>query len=324
MNVAVIYNEDLKKVFKLRGKPTKERYSREVVERIAQAISSEGHRVEIFDANLELFESLRKFVERHGVDNVIVFNLSYGIQGESRYSHVPALLEMLGVMYTGSGPFGHAIALDKVSTKLVFKEYGIPTPDFFVASSLAEVPEKLKFPLIVKPRMEAQSLGISLVRSREELEKALSHVWEEFGQEALVEEFIRGPEYEVSLVGNGDELRAFPVTGIYVEPEDIYTREAKLRYHPKQFCPAAVKGELAERMVELSKRAFRALRLRDYARFDLRLGEDGTPYFLEVNSMASLGPTGSFFCAARAAGLSYEGMVLEILHTALRRYGVDA
>ncbi|EDP74499.1 ATP-grasp domain-containing protein [Hydrogenivirga sp. 128-5-R1-1] len=325
MNVAVVYNEDFTKVFSLRNRPARERYERKVVEKIAKVVSSRGHRVEVFDANLELCEKLLNFVEECKVDNVIVFNLSYGTQGESRYSHVPAMLEMLGIMYTGSGPFGHAIALDKVSTKLVFKEYGIPTPEFVVISPYQKIPEGLSFPLVVKPRMEAQSLGVNLVRNYRELEDTLTHVWEEFGQEALVEEFIRGPEYEVSLIGNGKYIKALPITGIYLgdDPEAIYSREAKLKYHPEQFCPAAIKGELARRLVELSIKAFNALHLRDYARFDLRLGEDGKPYFFEVNSMASLNPSGSFFCAAKAAGLSYDQLIFKILHSSLRRYGVD-
>ncbi len=126
--------------------------------------------------------------------------------------------------------------------------------------------------------MEAQSLGIRLVRSREELFEAVTTVLEEFDQEVLLEEFVSGPEYQVSLVGNGKELRAFPVTGIHLGDEDIYTREAKLKHHLKQFCPA-VEGEMAEELFRLSKRAFKALNLRDYARFDVTLDKEGRIYF---------------------------------------------
>jgi len=159
------------------------------------------------DGNLEFFNRLISFVREGGR---FVFNLSYGIQGESRYAHIPAILELLGVPYSGSGPLGHSLALDKVATKMIFIKENIPTPDFRVVSSPGEIKGKLRFPLIVKPRMEALSLGVTLVRGEEELAAAVERVVEEFEQEAIVEEFVRGREISLSLVGNGEDLRALP------------------------------------------------------------------------------------------------------------------
>ncbi len=324
MKIAVVYNEDFTKVLFRRKTQTRERYSREVIERIASALRAQGHEVSILDGNMEFLRSVREFVEEGGE---FVFNLAYGIQGESRYAHIPAILELLGVPYTGSGPLGHSLALDKVIAKMIFREIGVPTPDFFVADEPADVEGvNLRFPLVVKPRMEALSLGVTLVGSREELVSAVSRILSEFEQSALVEEFIPGREISVSLVGNDGELRALPVSEIdYGDRElSIQTHEDKLRRPPRKICPAPLPGELERELVELSMRAFRAMHLRDYARFDVRLGEDGTPYFLEVNSMASLKPEGSFMCSAYAAGYTYEGMVQEILRTAVRRYSPDA
>ncbi|HHJ64056.1 MAG TPA: ATP-grasp domain-containing protein [Aquifex aeolicus] len=323
MKIAVVYNEDLTRVLFRRKAPTRERYSRDVIERIVRALEEGGHRVTVLDGNVDFFSGLIEFVKEGGR---FVFNLAYGIQGESRYAHIPAVLELLGVPYTGSGPLGHSLALDKVVTKMIFRETGVPTPDFRVLSSPQEIGGDLSFPLVVKPRMEALSLGLRLVHNEEELADAVRSVVEEFEQEALVEEFVGGREISVSLLGNGEELRAFPPSEIDYGDRRfaIQTHEDKLLNPPRKVCPAPLPEELREELVELSKRAFRAMHLRDYARFDVRLDPEGRPYFLEVNSMASLKPSGSFMCAACSAGYTYEEVIREILRTALRRYGMDA
>lgn len=323
MKIAVVYNEDLTKVLFRRKAPTRERYSREVIERIVTALEEGGHRVVVLDGNVDFFSGLIEFVREGGR---FVFNLAYGIQGESRYAHIPAVLELLGVPYTGSGPLGHSLALDKVVTKMIFRETGVPTPAFWVLSSPEEITGDMNFPLVVKPRMEALSLGLRLVHSEKELAEAIRSIVREFEQEALVEEFIEGREISVSLLGNGDDLRAFPLSEVDYGNRrlTVQTHEDKLLNPPRKICPAPLPGALEEELVELSKRVFRAMHLRDYARFDIRLDREGRPYFLEVNSMASLKPSGSFMCSACSSGYTYEEVIREILRTALRRYGIDA
>ena len=109
----------------------------------------------------------------------MVFNLSYGIQGQVRYTHVPGMLEKIGLPYVGSGPLAHSLSLDKVVWKMIFVQHGIPTPDFAVLDSPdAEFPG-LKFPLIVKPKNEAVSFGIMVVRSEKELREAAGAIFEQ-------------------------------------------------------------------------------------------------------------------------------------------------
>jgi len=326
MNVAVVYNQDFTGVLRKRKTQTREIYKREVIERIAEAIEGRGHRVEIMDGNMYFFDRIREFALKNGVEDTLVFNLAYGIQGESRYSHIPGMLELLGIPYTGSGPLGHSLALDKVATKVMFSYGGVPTPGFHVVSKPSEIPKGLEFPLIVKPRMEAVSLGVTLVENEEELEETVKRLLEEFSQDVLIEEFIEGREFSVSLIGNGEELRAFPLSEIDLRelPHGIQTHSDKMKRPPKKICPADIPEEIAKRMVKLSKRAFDLLRLRDYARFDIRVNSRGEIFFLEVNSMASLSPSGSYVCSARAAGLTYEELINEILEVAVRRYERDA
>lgn len=326
MNVAVVYNQDFTGVLKKRKTQTREVYKREVIERIAKAIGDRGHRVEIMDGNMHFFERIREFALENGVEDTFVFNLAYGIQGESRYSHIPGMLELLGIPYTGSGPLGHSLALDKVATKVMFSHSGIPTPDFHIVSKPSDMPGGLEFPLVVKPRMEAVSLGVTLVENEEELKANVERLLEEFSQDVLIEEFIEGREFSVSLIGNGEDLKAFPVSEIDLSelPHGIQTHSDKMERPPRKICPAEIPEEVATKMVELSKKAFDLLCLRDYARFDIRMNGRGEIFFLEVNSMASLNPSGSYVCSTRAAGLTYEELINEILEVAVRRYERDA
>ena len=270
-----------------------------------------------------VIERLKEFMpsviegERMGM----VFNMAYGIQGESRYTHLPAMLEMLGIPYVGSGPEGHSLALDKVITKIIMQKHGILTPNFWVYSTGEEDVSDVEYPVIVKPKMEAVSYGIRIAENEGDLREAVGFVVSEFKQQALVEQFIRGREFCVGLLGNGDP-EAFPVLEIDLEgdPDAIQTVDDKKRKPREKICPADIPRELADEMVRMSKGAFRALGLRDFARVDIRMDENENIYLLEINSMASLGVTGSFVHAAEVAGYDYTRLVNRIVDVAAVRY----
>jgi len=323
MKVAIIYNKDLTGVINQFGLQNKEIYNPNTVQRIAEALEKGGHNVRIIDGNMHVIESLHEFMpkvmesERMGM----VFNMAYGIQGESRYTHLPAMLEMLGIPYVGSGPAGHALALDKVITKIIMQKNNIPTPQFWVFSKSEEDMTEVQYPAIVKPKMEAVSYGLRLVHDEDELKDAVKFVIAEFQQQALVEQFIRGREFCVGLLGNGDP-EAFPVLEIDLgdDPDTIQTQFDKLENPRNKICPADISQKLADRMVKLSKQAFNALGLKDFARIDIRVDKNENIYLLEINSMASLGLTGSYVHAAQVAGYDYTGLVYKMLEIATVRY----
>ncbi len=319
MRVLIIYNSDFSKVLFKLPKQTKEIYSPKTINKIAYALKAKGHYVEIADGNIEIIDRLKNFFSK---GRGIVFNLSYGIQGEDRYAHIPSLLEMLGVPYTGSSPEGHTLALDKAVTKIILKYYNIPTPDFHVYSSIDQDFSKVRFPAIVKPLKEALSLGIKVVKNVDELKDAVSRITEEFHQDAIVEEFIRGREFSVGLIGNDEDLETLPVLEFDFggNPDAIQTTYLKKHKPIKKICPAHIDEEKTKKMQELSKKVFHILGLRDYARADLRMDLNGNIYILEINSQASLGTTGSFVKAASTAGYSYEDLIEKILKTAVKRY----
>lgn len=324
MKVAVIYNSDHTAVINKFGMQNKESYNPKTVEDVAKALEKYGHHVRILDGNMHIVERLSAFMPSNISKNRpgIVFNMAYGIQGQSRYTHIPAMLEMLGVPYVGSCPAGHALALDKVIAKVLFQRNNLPTPAYWVYSNPNEIGEEVAFPAIVKPKMEAVSFGIKVVYNLSELREAVDFVIKEFSQQALVEEFIPGREFAVGLIGNGKTLETFPVSEIDLQGDAyaIQTMEDKKNVNYAKLCPAPIAKPLAVEMQELAKRAFHSLRLLDFARVDFRVDENNNIYILEVNSMASLSKTGSYVTQAKANGYSFDVLVNRMLEAAAVRY----
>lgn len=322
MKVAIIHNKDLRGVINSFGMQNREFYDDRTVRKVAQCLERAGHNVAILDGNKQIIERLENFMPRvmEGETMGMVFNMAYGIQGESRYTHVPALLEMLGVPYVGSSPSGHALALDKVLTKIIWKNHGLPTPDFRVFSTPDDDLNGLYFPLIVKPKMESVSFGLKVVYDNDELRAAIAFIIREFGQQALVEQFIPGREFAIGLLGN-DPVECFPILEIDLEGDSnaIQTADHKKSQPRGKICPAQLDEGTASRMQELSVSAFKTLGLRDFSRIDIRMDEKGNIYLLEINSMASLGETGSYITAAKVAGYNFHDLVNRMLDTATER-----
>ncbi|MFO7889509.1 MAG: ATP-grasp domain-containing protein, partial [bacterium] len=220
-----------------------------------------------------------------------------------------------------SGPTGHAMALDKVITKIIFQQHNIPTPDFWVLSSPDDDLSEISFPVIVKPKMEAVSYGLKVVNNKKDLRNAVKFIISEFQQQALVEQFIRGREFCVALLGNGDP-DVFPIVEINLEndPDAIQTVEDKKQKPREKICPADLPSEIESAMIAASKKAFHSLELKDFARVDIRMDNENNIYILEINSMASLGKTGSYVHAAEKAGYTYSQLVNKMLDVAAVRY----
>ncbi len=329
MKVAVIYNHPEIKdsdVINVFGMRTKERYSLEMVEKVASALEQGGHNVRIIEGNRDVIDELQQFMPKvvKGDRPGMVFNMAYGIQGQSRYTHIPSLLEMLGIPYIGSGPSGHAIALDKVMTKIVFQRHNLPTPPFWVFSSPDQEMKDVQYPVIIKPRMEAVSFGLRVVHNAADLCQAVTAITQEFEQQALVESFIPGREFAVALLGNGSNLEALPIIEIDLEgdPDAIQTVDDKLQRPRRKICPADLPEPTADNLRSLARGAFNALGLFDFARVDFRMDKEGGLHLLEINSMASLNLTGSFVQSARVAGMDFDALVNRILdHAAIRYFG---
>ncbi len=323
MKVAVIYNRDSLKVINRFGMQNREKYRVEAIKRITDALKAGKHQVKAFEGDKDLIDNLEEFMpavvkgERPGM----ALNLAYGIQGQARYTHIPSILEMVGIPYVGSGPLAHSLSLDKVIAKVLFQQNGLPTPEFAVLEGPDFADPKLPYPLIVKPRSEADSFGLQIVHDEQELRTASEYIFQEFEQPILVERYIDGREINVGLLGNPPQ--AFPpIEIVFGEGPRIYSNADKGGRSGRtvQMLPANLDEETTARAQDIATRAFTALGCFDCARVDMRLDEEGNLYLLEINSLPSLGYRGSFVIGAQETGLDFKALVNRLLEVASTRY----
>ena len=325
VKVAVVWNNDRSNVINRFGPPAPERRARPSVENVVGALRERGHEALLCEGDSGLLQALGRFMPPgpSGRPGGMVFNMAHGIQGECRHAHVPAMLEMAGVPYTGSSPLGHALALDKALAKRLLRDAGVATPDFRVMRTGQEDTGALRFPVVLKPAQGASGFGVHFVEERAHLGAFVQALVARHGQPVLVEEYVDGREICIGLIGNGE-----PDVLPFVEHDfgarrprfmsgDEATRRAQ--DEPLKACPARAGAELARHLREIAVGAFRACQCRDYARIDVRIDGEGRPFVLEIDSMAALGVNASYALAARTAGMSFPALVERILDVAHRR-----
>lgn len=326
MRIAVVYNRESENVINLFGTPGRERMVLKSLKSITDALKKGGHQVTTLEGDKDFIERLEEFMPRvvKGERPGMVFNVSYGIQGQARYTHVPSILEMLGIPYVASGPLAHSLALDKVVTKMILRQSGLPTPDFAVLDSPKAPTPALRFPMILKPKNEALSFGLTIVRNEAEFRKALAATCEEFQQPVLAEEYVQGREINVGLLGNNPPEALTPVELRFGRGgPPIYTHGDKTGESGrdvKMVCPARIGQPLRQEAQELAKKAFTALGCCDCARVDLRLDRAGNLFILEVNSLPGLGENSSYAMGAAHAGIDYTRLINRLLEVASARY----
>lgn len=328
LKVGITYN--LKKDFpNPEGQPIdhlEEFDSEETIEAIQEVLERDGHQVIRLGGNQDLIDRLRE----SSVD--IVFNIAEGMRGRNREAHIPALLEFLDIPYTGSDPLTLSLTLDKSMAKKVVMSEGIPTPRFKKVERIEDLETlDLRYPLFVKLCHEGSSKGVRLdskIKDPSMLEMKVRWLLETYGPPLLVEEFVSGPEFTVGVLGNHPpyvlgvmqiEIKGSP------HHEAIYSLEIKRDWEKRvrYLCPPPISQSLLKEIEEVALRAYRALDCRDVSRVDIRVGEDGVPYFLEINPLPGLSPYyGDLPIMARSMGWEYPQLIRTIFHHALKRYGL--
>jgi len=293
---------------------------------IADAIKSQGFKVKKIGNAANLLEKMNH------LDVDIVFNISEGISGRNRESQVPILLEMAGVPFVGADAMTLSLTLDKIMAKKIFIAENIPTPKFLEIKNTASLTDTdhLKFPLIVKPRFEGSSKGLSedsRVENTEELKKQAEYIINTYKQPALIEEFISGQEFTVAVVGN-DPAEALPVVQIKIDGKlklnDKFYTFARITSDRLEYtCPARIDASLNKKILDLALKTYNAVECRDFGRVDFRVDNDGKPYVLEINPLPSLSTEDVFPLVAKQIGLTYEQIIGRILNSALERYNLN-
>ncbi len=264
----------------------------------------------------------------------LYFNLVESYAGDdAKEMHFAAFLDLVGKKYTGAGPHGSFLAMDKAIAKKLIRYHDLNTPYSVVMNKgRVEHAQDIKFPVIVKPAAEDASKGIeaaSVVDSLKDLFERIAYVQDEFDSPALIEEYIEGREIYAAILGN-DKPEALPLIELDLSklPEGMpriagyevkfdVTTEA---YKKTKSAPARdLDEELVQRIHDTATTAYRVLKLRDYGRIDMRVTDDGQIYVIEANPNPWLDPAAEFTMAAKESGRSYKELIGEIIELAMKR-----
>ena len=289
---------------------------REVSLRSGDAVLGALRRKGLAPVAIDKGEGLLAQLEASGVERVFI--ILHGRGGED--GTVQGALETMGVPYTGSGVLGSALAMDKHRAKRMWQACGVPTPEFRVVRTEAELfaaGRALGLPVAVKPVHEGSSIGVCCARDEEGLHAG----WYEalrYDDELIVEPWLEGEEYTASILG--DEvlplIRLEPARDFY-DYTAKYVHDAGTRYH----CPSGLAPERERAFGALSMRAFESLGASGWGRVDFRCDPEGAPFFLDVNTAPGMTDHSLVPMAARAVGVDFDELVWRILETALRPAG---
>lgn len=274
---------------------------------VYQALLAQGIDAMAIDVTASPIDALRGAA----VDRV--FNIIHGRGGEDGV--LQAVLDVLGLPYTGSGVLASALSMDKLRTKLCWQGMGLSTPLWFVLSGEQDIDaciSKLGFPVIVKPAQEGSSIGMSKAKTRDELIAALTTA-QQFNCDVYAEQWVQGSEYTVGVL-NGEAL---PVIRLQT-PNEFYDFEAKYRANTTQYhCPCGLSAERERQLQALAEQACRGLNIKGWARVDVFIDDNDQSQLIEVNTVPGMTDHSLVPMAAKAAGISFEQLVWRILETSL-------
>lgn len=329
--VAVLYNASNKL---LKGE-SRDLLAEQGVIACAQAIADALQRAGYQVARVPIYTDVELALAPYPPTRWVVFNLGEGLEGRLfEEARIAWALEAMGYRFTGSGGDAIARSVHKAQAKTLLAANGAATPPWWLFRHPDEVDMlagEWPFPLIVKPVAEDASIGVgpdAIVHTAQALRQRVAYVVERYRQIALAEVFVAGREFNISLWG--DPPQVLPLAEIdFSAFTDPYARIVSFTakweidsfeyHHTPVLCPAPVDPELGARITDTAWRAWTAIGCQGYARVDMRIGDEGVPYVVEVNCNPDLSPDAGFYHAARTAGYGYEDMVVQILEIARRQ-----
>lgn len=315
------------------------------VDALCAAIASDGHQVSFLHGDDTFPERVRK------LQPDICFNIAEGMYGDAREAQIPAVLELYQIPYTASRVLTNAVTLDKVLTKRIWQQHGLPTAQFQVFVRGTEpLATHLVFPLFVKPACEGSGKGMdagSIVHTVDALYTRVRWIIAQYAQPALVESYLPGREFTVGVLGAPYAISASRMPSHYAA--DGYMRlpileiESSTSVTPGVYgtanktlaiadegvasfiCPAPVDAATYAELYRLAIAAHEAVGAIDISRVDIRLDASGAPHIIEINTLPGMTPDFSDLCVmTNAAGIAYNDVILEILYLAAHRYGLHS
>lgn len=306
--------------------------SPDTIEHIVQALGSTGYKIIPIEANKDALTILKN------TKLDAIFNIAEGYQNsEDRESIFPAIFEFLKIPYVGSDTLCLAITLDKPTAKKIWLNCGVPTPKFMIIETQDELHDiKLNYPILVKPAHEGTSKGIfndSYVTNNNQLKTQVVKILTEYKQPVIIEEFIHGREFTVTVIGNQEPYEILPPVEISFEglPEHAIpfcSYEVKTIWDAPEstVCPAKITEKQEEKLKKTALAAYQAVKARDFGRVDMRLDKNDNPYVLEINPLPGMSYSPevnhSMIKASKAAGYKYNDYIIRLLNEGLKRIGL--
>lgn len=281
--------------------------------RVLRALHALGYEAASLDYDERFIDGLRALAPD------VVFNALHGPGGED--GQIQGILDWMGLPYTGSSLQSAAIAMDKHLTKKLLSAEGLPTPawDTFDlgGGTLPLLPGSLDLPLVVKPRYEGSSAGVTIVKTHEQWSASMIAAAQRYSQ-IMAEEFIVGREFSCGILGE----EPLPVVEIVPSDDEFYSYDAK--YQPggsAHLIPAPIDDDLCARLKMLALWVHRLIGLRDYSRTDFIVSTEGRPYVLEINALPGLSPSSLLPDECASLGIAYEALIDRLVGFAINRNG---
>ena len=302
-------------------------------EHVQKVLQQSGYQTSLFNMNGDI-KRLIRFLEEKDPD--LIFNLCESVGNDAiQEMHVAGIYELMGVPYTGASAFVLGTCLHKARVKELLTAHKIPTPRYVIYRNIAEMDANglgLQYPLIVKPSREDASVGIdnnSIVENVTALRKRVRHIFSQYGQPAIVEEYVTGREINIAIIGNKRPI-VLPISeidfsGLPADYPKIVTYNAKWMQGTPEYigtvgvCPSILPPEVEKKVKEIALKVYRIMGLRDYARVDIRLTKNYSPYVIEANPNPDISDDAGFARSARAYGLSFDETICKIVEYALER-----
>lgn len=289
---------------------------------VKEALESKGHKVSLIKMSKNILTDISK---DKSID--CLFNLCCGITKSKEQANVISLFELTGIPFVGSSAFVQEIGLNKSFTKHIFDAYDIPNAKFQVfTSENQKLNQNLDFPLMVKPQSESSSVGItseSIVKNEDELKKRIKYVLDNFNQNALVEEFLPGREFTVSVIGT-DEPKVLPILEIvFIDENDdqIQSRKIKEENKIKRIAPADLPEEVTKKIQNDALKVYKIFGCSSYIRIDVKMDKDGNADFIELNTLPGLfKETSDVPFIANKNGMSYEDLLDFLVKDAIKNF----
>lgn len=294
---------------------------------VAEALKSAHHNVTLLDVCQDVeqentvfgYEPYNNFFGKGVLEKCkqadIVFLALHGSNGED--GKIQSLFNLMNIKYTGSGNLGSSIAMHKGISKHIFNQENIPNPKGKVieVNNISNLDyDDIGFPMVIKPCNGGSSIGVSILKTKEELEDILSNKTF-YDKEYVMEKYIKGREFSVGILDG----KALPV--IEIKPKQgFYDYENKYKVgFTDEICPAIIDQDTTKRFQNVAEKVHKALKLDVYSRIDFLMGEDGNIYCLEANTLPGMTPTSLLPQEAKAIGMSYSDLCEKIIELSLKK-----